>query len=642
MTRSRTAAFLLGLVLCLMTAIVSVRAEAAQTATPTAATPQEKNEKKVTIKILFVLEASAEAKLNEEVDGITKLITKSKAQLNTLLLQSKLSDEICFTYCDTHASFDAKIDNSVYEGQDDIPGAIISHTLKQYKAAQETNATRTDADLVVIFVNRHPNKKEATKKTTLGGAYCPYNFATYERPLTGNLKETEQDLRNRQKAVENAGYTCCVGIDIKDMEVCKILSHEVGHLLGAGHPRKPHEEPGPQANMEAAGTAYSVMSYKGAANVFSNEGINNNWEAVKNFAHVVSLFREDGGEHILNSSLEKALRMPFPHTLKEVYEAYGLTPDILGKYALELTADEAAGESDNNTFISWIVGTNYVKQPTEDKSAPRVKGGAGKAAWYKYTARTDGTCRVLVRKTNTKEGFSPVLAVFKNTDKGMQEAPYLNSEQELPPGILAEKQLHLRAGEEVYIAVDCVGEPAKYFFLMVKQTMTERTNTRSICTYGALGVGVLFGILFFLTGNKKQDADERSERKPRRSPLPTLSTPAKRTYSHLHIKGKWDSNEQAIFEKRIPIEELSKEGGYSIGRSVEANDLRFPHRSVSARHLTLSYGQDESGPYISITDLDTKYGTVVNGVQLQAHETARLGRSADVKIGSGIFIFRLE
>lgn len=621
MTHRGTTMFLLSLVLCLITAV-------------SAWAQETENARTVQIKILFVVEDSAKAAL-EQKGGVTPHLAKVKDKLNTLLLKSGLGDHLSFIYCDTHASFNAEISESAAS-----PEAIFLHTLKKYKAE---GGPRENADLVVIFVDR----KTESSADTLGLSMHHYDFAAYERPFTGSLAETEQELRHRQQTIENAGYVCCVGVD-SAIDIYNTVSHEVGHLLGAGHPGKPHPQPGPQANMEAAGIDGSVMSYKrynaGSdwGNMFSNEGICNNSETVKNFAHVVARFRKDGNEPILNSTPDCALRLPFARTMKDVYEAYGLTPELLGKYSPELLPDAEAGESDKRTYISWIIGTNDVAQQPGDKAPPRVNGGTGKTAWYEYTARTNGPCSVLVRKTNTKEGFAPVLAVFKNTDSGLQEADYLNDDRELPTGFLAEKQLYLTAGEKVYIAVDCVGKPAKYFFLMVKQTAPQQTNTRSICTYGALGVGVLSAILFFFTGNKKQHKEKRLVSEPRRHPLPPAPPARPRTYTHLRIKGKWSSKEQGIVETSIPLEELRKDGGYSIGRNCDENDLSFPHKSVSGRHITLSYGQDANGSYLSITALDATYGTMVNGVRLQAHETVRLTRSADVNIGSGIFIFRLE
>ena len=603
--------------------------------------------KPVEVKLLFIVEKSARIALSDEPHGIQNRIGIAREKLNTLLRNSGLNQSVCFSYCEEVPEFDFSAHTDLSKECEDQPLQIIRRVLYNYMASAEAQAKRDElrADLVIILVDRHPGKGSETA----GLALNPYHFYFNEIPRKSDKNLNE--LRRRQSSLESSAHACCLGVDMLKSDIYHVVSHEVGHLLGAGHARTETEGGrGPQSCMEAAAIdeggdargTHTVMSYPRNCfpqNRFSTPGaattekhLYNNAETVKNFAHVVSTYCLDGGENASNSSPRHALRLPTPSSLKSVYEAYGIEPGLMQQYAPELLPAQEEGESYNNTLITWIIGSNTAIKELDNE--PRVNGGSGKAAWYQYTAPTNGPCSVIVRKHNTTHGFTPIVAVYKSTENGLQEVEYEESEQQSSPNLLTQKKFHLNKGEQAYIAVDCADKPAKHFFLLVKQT--KHNTLYQVLAYSSLGICLVTTILFFTTGNQKQQQSEPKDSAPARLPL----TGNTRTYEHLIIKGQQGDNESP-FEARIPIAQLSKEGGYLIGRHPN-NDLRIPHMFVSPRHIKLTYEHDEHGSYVLITERGRTFGTCVNGTTLEPDETIRIGRSADVKLGNSHFIFRLE
>ena len=80
-------------------------------------------------------------------------------------------------------------------------------------------------------------------------------------------------------------------------------------------------------------------------------------------------------------------------------------------------------------------------------------------------------------------------------------------------------------------------------------------------------------------------------------------------------------------KKNIPI---LKEKTF-IGR-LAINDIQFTHRSISRRHCLI----ENIDEYIYIIDLDSKFGTYLNGIKLTSTERNLLRDNDEISIGKGI------
>ncbi len=89
----------------------------------------------------------------------------------------------------------------------------------------------------------------------------------------------------------------------------------------------------------------------------------------------------------------------------------------------------------------------------------------------------------------------------------------------------------------------------------------------------------------------------------------------------------------APVEYRIPLEHVSRQGRYSIGRSPD-NDLPIPDPTVSSFHAVLEI----RGGALHIGDMGSANGTMVNNLTLHRKEFARLRAGDRITLGQASFL----
>ncbi len=305
-------------------------------------------------------------------------------QLNRVLVKSGIDKKVKFRNAGVHRSSYRTTTLTNGRAPEDAPSDLAAMRFGKVEGLEEARE-RTNADLVVLFTY-YP----ITGAACVGGA-IPLELNSLYMP-TEKYEEIYRELGSKEGFATSFNV---LTIRTKDTT----FSHEVCHLLGAGHSDAQLRQSGPQSEMDAAGcypgsNAYaSLMSYStrldptdnlkqkssqelevlshpgkikvdGAELTMGDEKYHNNAAVVVRHASAVAAFRLSGREKVINDSPEEALPMPVFVPFREKLERllwgqfYSLFVNgVLPKWIIKEMLEK--GESpdrfgDLETFIAYI------------------------------------------------------------------------------------------------------------------------------------------------------------------------------------------------------------------------------------------------------------------------------------------------
>ena len=304
---------------------------------------------RATIDVLMVFDRSSQKSLREDGGrfGISlqpmspeQAAELAITQLNQVMVASGIGDKVYFRNAGIHLSNYTTVTQMDGEdprfGDDDIQ-AMRKGKVQGLNEAREKNK----ADLVVMFTAYPLSGGNAV----IGGA-LPIELT--------NLYLSQDNINERKAVVGPAEGFAAVFHETTIRRHDSTFSHEVCHLLGAGHSDSQLAQCGPQAELDAAGTYTSddtyasLMSYKdridisGAPtprfsrqlDILSHPGTvelksgkyklgdadyHNNAAVCLRHASAVASYRQSGNEKAVNDNLREALPMPRLLPFKEKF-----------------------------------------------------------------------------------------------------------------------------------------------------------------------------------------------------------------------------------------------------------------------------------------------------------------------------------
>ncbi len=161
------------------------------------------------IDILVVYDAGAHAWVNQYGAGMTNFARSAVAKMNNALSNSELDDYFNFRL--VGVTNVAVTETDIFDGNDDSLAGING-----WEGVPELR-TALGADIVTVLIDTGSAYGDAGVSRALNSA-----------PISDHSE---------------TGYNCCA---IRTVAIAHIMTHEVGHNLGAGHSDKQAFDPGPQ------------------------------------------------------------------------------------------------------------------------------------------------------------------------------------------------------------------------------------------------------------------------------------------------------------------------------------------------------------------------------------------------------------
>jgi|GEM_PF-2309345 len=457
-----------------------------------------------TVDVLIVLDRTSQELIRHAPRRFSpeQIAQFSLNQLNQTLVASRIADKVRFRLAGYHLANDYRTRTQT-NGQN--IGKDLEYLLQDSQIRQAREKVKAD---LVIMVANYPI--DSSGNSFIAGVAKPAALANLYMKDSG-------DGNSAYASVFHIGT-----IIAQDLT----FSHEVLHLLGAGHSDQQAQQCGPQSELDAAG-AYgrgrnwcTLMSYDGfidteAAELgiqttkqqailstpqvalrasdepLGDDDYHNNAAVVVRHASAVAAYMPRGNEKCINDHFADAIPLPrmLPYTVKHKHFCRGIFYNrLLQEESLpqlwpnrreifeeaynqglgeQLYSPEFALDANREACISCVYGTCY--GATRQGGEPALPGGCGATVWYKVKMPENGVLEVGIRRAYASPGFSPAIACYKGRDLAHLTPLAL---QDVRDGresyYLKNVAARVSKDEMIYIAVDSAHKDNSLFILSAR------------------------------------------------------------------------------------------------------------------------------------------------------------------------------
>lgn len=428
------------------------------------------------VDVLVVYSEAAKEVLKKKTFPDLKTCSEHLVQrMNYTVAETKLQDVIHFNAVDSRVyNCDLRISDSMMEQKDEYlqhQQQGLSQALVQLVDDLAYYRDLAKADIVVYVADYPCRDCKVGEKGNVLGMGRGYSL----------LREKEYIEQGKSEGIGIAEkhYIAIIHCSsLTDKIDCNIVGHEVGHLLGCGHPDNQDDSPGPYYYCDSCGI-YSAQGYKSTVMGYANrdaassckyqreayfssaypapslkanraqgeskkiEGdiFHNNAGSVLRNAPLLSHYRLSGKETLPNISYQTPIMMP--PMVRNTRFLSGLLNSKHGSLEKLLATFEQSfpGISDRKNYFSTVYGTNASKV---------TKGGSGKKVWYELQTPVNGRCHIGVRKFGTAKYLQPQIVVYNGSGKEVGHAASDKGHN----GFECVSAVPAIEGESLYIAVE--------------------------------------------------------------------------------------------------------------------------------------------------------------------------------------------